>query len=90
MWLNDSNREKHFVCGAAVFIVAFVANLLLTQGTIFSFYIAMSAMENVIVAALAFEFKDMLYGNKFDWLDILATVFIPAVVTIIIILIYFF
>lgn len=90
MWLNDSNREKHLVYGAAVFIAAFVANLLLTQEVISSFYIAMSAMENVIVAALALELKDMLYGNKFDWLDILATVFIPAVVTIIIILIYFF
>lgn len=46
----------------------------------------------VIGLALGMEYKDYVYGNKFDWLDILATVIggvIGQIIQILIIYFYF-
>lgn len=53
MWLQDSNRQKHFlyaIPAATTLTILFALGL-----------------------AFGMEFKDMEYGNKWDWLDILAT-----------------
>lgn len=53
MWLNESNREKHFLYAIPL-------------GLVFTILC-------VLGAASALEFKDTQYGNKWDWLDWIAT-----------------
>lgn len=54
MWLNESNRMKHF---AYAIPSGFVGTELFVLGL-----------------AVGMEFKDRMYGGRFDWLDIAATV----------------
>lgn len=54
MWLNESNRMKHF---AYAIPCGFVGTELFVLGL-----------------AVGMEFKDRMYGGRFDWLDIAATV----------------
>lgn len=58
-WLTESNRWQHLVCAIAI---GFLAD---------SWYCAEYTGVGV---ASALEYKDMLYGNKWDWLDWLCTV----------------
>lgn len=53
MWLNESNRKKHFLYAIPL---GLVFTILCVLGT-----------------ASALEFKDTQYGNKWDWLDWIAT-----------------
>ena len=54
MWLNESNRMKHF---AYAIPCGFVGTELFVLGL-----------------AVGMKFKDRMYGGRFDWLDIAATV----------------
>ncbi len=58
-WLTDSNRWKHLVYAI---VIGLLAN---------SWYCAEYAGVGV---ASALEYKDMLYGNKWDCIDWLCTV----------------
>lgn len=58
-WLTESNRWKHFVCAIGIGILAD------------TWYCAEYAGVGV---ASALELKDVLYGNKWDWIDWLVTV----------------
>lgn len=53
MWLNESNRMKHFLYAIPV-------------GLIFT-------VLCVLGLASGMEFKDRMYGGKWDWLDWIAT-----------------
>lgn len=81
MWLNESNRQKHALLGFVEFILVFACLNILFMPPWFA---ALASFECVAATALALEFKDFLYGNKFDWLDALATVLVPAIITILI------
>lgn len=70
-WLLESNRLKHLAAGAIItastslLTALFVCDLIL---------IANNCVYVALVAGLSVEYKDHLYGNKFDWLDVLSTV----------------
>lgn len=74
-WLEESNRYKHLTAGgvvavmtAAITLIIFGCDMLGTS--VMSLYVT-------IVAAVSVEYKDKLWGGRFDWLDILATCLIP-------------
>ena len=75
-WLFNSNRYKHFAAGA---LIEFM-----TVGLIASFVNSATAVIIIpfwttFVAALSVECKDKLWGGKFDWLDVLATI-LPSLI----------
>lgn len=76
-WLKDSNRPKHMKAGMLVFIAMLAVCLTLVVGLSPSTVIAFVA---TVIVAVAVDYKDKLYGNTFDWLDVLATVLLPAIV----------
>ena len=83
-WLKDSNRPKHMKAGILVFIVMLAVCLPLGVGLSRSTVIAFVA---TVIVAVAVDYKDKLYGNTFDWLDVLATVLLPGLIAVISILI---
>lgn len=83
-WLKDSNRSKHMKGGMLVFIVMLAVCLTLGVGLSPSTVIAFVA---TVIVAVAVDYKDKLYGNTFDWLDVLATVLLPGLIAVISILI---
>lgn len=76
-WLKDSNRPKHMKAGILVFIVMLAVCLTLGVGLSPSTVIAFVA---TVIVAVAVDYKDKLYGNTFDWLDVVATVIVPGIV----------
>lgn len=82
-WLKDSNRPKHMKAGMLVFIAMLAACLTLGVGLIPSTVIAFVA---TVIVAVAVDYKDKLYGNTFDWLDVLATVLLPVVITLVVLI----
>ena len=83
-WLKDSNRPKHMKAGILVFIVMLAVCLTLGVGLSPSTVIAFVA---TVIVAVAVDYKDKLYGNTLDWLDVLATVLLPGLIAVISILI---
>jgi len=57
-WLRESNRYKHLAGGFVVGLCALTPWAALYAG---------------VVAAAVLEFKDKLYGNKWDWIDFAMT-----------------
>lgn len=79
-WVKISNRPKHLVAGTLIFITMMI------QGVVLDIRIgdvAVMAFSTVLIAALSVEYKDMLWGGKFDWLDVLATVLVPGVIALV-------
>lgn len=71
-WFKQSNRYKHLLYGLYIFIFYFIISslLLLTCSNIA--IISVISSLAVITHMITAEYKDKQYGNKFDWLDILA------------------
>lgn len=67
-FLRESNRIKHLLGGFLVALFAFGA---------------IQAVYASIVAASCLEFKDRLWGGKWDWIDWAFTVFGGVVASII-------
>ena len=82
-WLKDSNRPKHILCGLLVYTAMMAVCLL--PGNTFASSAIISLVATVIVA-MAVDYKDKLWGGKFDWLDVAATVLLPTFTTIMIII----
>lgn len=82
MW--KSNRGKHLVAGAlicaAVLGLCFVLNVQYLKGTII-------ALIATFITACAVEYKDKLWGGKFDWLDVVATILAPVIVSAILLIV---
>ena len=78
-----SNRWKHFVAGAFIYAdmlgLCFVLNVQYVKGTII-------ALIATLIAACAVEYKDKLWGGKFDWLDVVATILDPVIVSAILLI----
>lgn len=82
MW--KSNREKHLVAGGLIYAVmlslCFVLNVQYVKGTII-------ALVATLIAACAVEYKDKLWGGKFDWLDVVATILVSVVVSAVLLIV---
>lgn len=82
MW--KSNRGKHLIAGALIYAVVlslcFVLNVQYVRGTII-------ALTATLIAACAVEYKDKLWGGKFDWLDVAATILAPVIVSAILLIV---
>lgn len=88
-WLFESNRPKHVIAGSMIYIISFVLASLL-YGKEYALSNVIISLFVTLVAGICVEYKDKLYGNKFDWLDVLATCLEPiacVVVTLIVCLI---
>ena len=83
-WLKDSNRPKHILCGLLVY-TAMMAVCLILGNTL-----ASSAVISLVATLIAVDYKDKLWGGKFDWLDVTATVLLPTFTTITIIILITF
>lgn len=77
-WLKESNRPAHMKAGALVYVVMLVLCLLLGVSVSSSLILAFVATA---IVAVAVDYKDKLWGSKFDWLDVAATVIVPGVTT---------
>ncbi len=86
-WLKDSNRPKHILCGLLVY-TAMMAVCLILGNTLASS--AVISLVATLIAAIAVDYKDKLWGGKFDWLDVTATVLLPTFTTITIIILITF
>ena len=82
MW--KSNRWKHLIAGALIYAVVlslcFVLKVQYLKGTII-------ALAATLIAACAVEYKDKLWGGKFDWLDVVATILVPVIVSAILLIV---
>ena len=82
MW--KSNREKHLIAGGLIYAVVlslcFVLNVQYLKGTTI-------ALTATLITACAVEYKDKLWGGKFDWLDVVATIFVPVIVSAILLVV---
>lgn len=80
-WLKESNRPYHIVAGTFIFVVSFVglyrSGFTLNQSLLVALYVT-------LVAAVTKDYTDYLHGDRFDVLDVLATILIPALLTLII------
>lgn len=70
-WLKDSNRPKHMKCGTLVYAVMLLLCFMLGISLVPSAVIAFVA---TCIVAMAVDYKDKLWGGKFDWLDVVATI----------------
>lgn len=83
-WLKDSNRPKHMKCGMLVYTVMLLLCFMLGISLVPSDVIAFVA---TCIVAMAVDYKDKLWGGKFDWLDVVATILLPGIITFIVVLI---
>jgi uncharacterized membrane protein YqhA len=81
-WLKISNRPKHLKAGIIIFIIWISSILLLTTMTILQ--TALTGAICVFVAMCAVEYIQKSIGGKWDWLDILAGIFLPVIAVLII------
>ena len=83
-WLKDSNRPKHMKCGTLVYTVMLLLCFMLGISLVPSAVIAFVA---TCIVAMSVDYKDKLWGGKFDWLDVVATILLPGRITFIVVLI---
>ena len=48
---------------------------------------AVIAFVATCIVAMSVDYKDKLWGGKFDWLDVVATILLPGIITFIVVLI---
>lgn len=83
-WMTESNRPEHLWAGLMVFTMSLQFFLLLDLPVVKA---AAGALFVSAVAAATKEYTDYLHGDVFDWLDLLATVLLPFIVTLILLFI---
>ena len=83
-WIRVSNRYKHLIYGGIVAILLYPIILLMVLNIQEQNLLAL-LLSFMTTGALGFgmEFKDRIWGGKFDLLDLLATVLIPLILIII-------
>lgn len=85
-WLKESNHDKHLIAGFIIFIISLLLSYSLTKND----YATLIISNFVVAACMATaEYKDKLYGGKFDWEDILAGM-IPSIIADILYLVILF
>lgn len=99
-WIKESNRDKHFKYALltsipVVLFFTFISFIMYKEDLILQNYVMISLATLFGYGCLGagMEFKDKQYGNKFDYLDLIATVLgaIPMLILILIpVLIFYF
>lgn len=97
-WLKESNRDKHFKYALltsipVVLLFTFISFIMYKEDLALQNYvmISLSTLFGYGCLGTGMEFKDKQYGNKFDYLDLIATVLgvIPMLILILIPIIIF-
>lgn len=78
-WLKISNRPKHVKAGIIIFIVWIAVVLTLTSISILQTVFTGTCC--VFVAMCSVEYIQKISGGKWDWLDILAGILVPGIIT---------
>jgi hypothetical protein len=85
-WLKESNHNKHLIAGLIILTISLLLVYTLTKND----YATLIISNFVVAACMATaEYKDKLYGGKFDWEDILAGM-IPSIIADILYLVILF
>ena len=85
-WLKESNHNKHLIAGLIILTISLLLVYTLTKND----YATLLISNFVVAACMATaEYKDKLYGGKFDWEDILAGM-IPSIIADILYLVILF
>ena len=71
-------------CGTLVYTVMLLLCFMLGISLVPSAVIAFVA---TCIVAMSVDYKDKLWGGKFDWLDVVATILLPGIITFIVVLI---
>ena len=79
-WLKISNRPKHLKAGIMIFVLWIVCTMILTNMTMIQS--AFTGLVCVLVAMCSVEYIQKTSGGKWDWLDILAGIIVPGILTI--------
>lgn len=80
-WFNESNRKEHMYLGTVIYIISLLFCLILSISII---NCAIISTYTVLGCMVSVEYKDKLYGNKFDWLDIISGMIFPIIVSFVI------
>lgn len=83
MWILKSNRIKHLAVGTVVFVFYLLLAYFLEKNLLCS---AILSLITTTMIAGDGECKDKMWGGKFDWLDLSATILVPLVLTVVIII----
>lgn len=75
-WLIESRRPLHLAAGLAIALATLYLCVFLNCSDA---AVVTLTLWTTLIAALSAEYKDYDHGDKFDWLDILATI-IPAII----------
>lgn len=79
-WLKVSNRPKHLKAGTVIFILWIVCTMILTNMTMLQS--AFTGLVCVFVAMCSVEYIQKTSGSKWDWLDVLAGILVPGILTL--------
>lgn len=78
-WILQSNRPAHVKAGMFVFIVM-LAFCFLLLGIDFC-KSAIVSFATTSISAIVVEYIQKKCGFSFDWLDVLATILLPSIIT---------
>lgn len=79
-WLKNSNRPKHLKAGCVIFLLWIIGTILLTGITMLQ--AAFTGLVCVLVAMCSVEYIQESSGGVWDWLDILAGIIVPGILTL--------
>ncbi|WP_303012547.1 hypothetical protein [uncultured Bacteroides sp.] len=79
-WILKSNRPAHVKAGMFIFVMM-LAFCFLLLGLSFC-KSAIVSLGTTVIAALVVEYIQKKCGYVFDWLDALATVLLPGLITV--------
>lgn len=80
-WLKVSNRPKHLKAGIVILVLWLICTQVLTSMTILQS--SFTGLICVLVAMCSVEYIQKTSGGVWDWLDVIAGVLIPVIVTLI-------
>ena len=78
-WFKQSNRYKHLYAGILIYIFYTVLLVLLNNSLLISTIVG---TISTVTHMISVEYKDKLYGSKFNYKDILAGIIVPVVSTL--------
>lgn len=84
-WLKDSNHLKHMTEGVLVYAATMAICIMLGGGVSSS---AVVSLATAFIVPVAVNYKDNLWGKRFDRLDVAITLLFPRVITLLVCIIF--